>query len=92
MREPAEMIAQLVLCDPPQPTAKRVGRPFLAESADVGDNGLEDLLKDISDILILQSSPPAPVKDERSVEGDQSIPGFRLVRLHARQQAPRRRR
>src|SRR5436190_14154487 len=86
------MIAQLVLRDPPQPAAKRVSVPFLAKSYDMHDDRLEHLLKNVGGFLAWQTSAAAPFQDQRGVETDQPLPSIRLVGLHARKQAPRRRR
>src|SRR5207244_425123 len=84
---PAEMVAQLVLGDPPQPAAKRVSVPFLAKRHDMHDDRLEHLLENVAGFLAWQTAAAAPFQDQRCVETDQALPSVRLVGLHARKQA-----
>jgi hypothetical protein len=84
---PAEMIANLVLRDRPQPTAKGVARAIAAKIMNVHRDGAKGLLKDIRRIFGPQLGPPAPVVNERRIQIDKPRPSDSVVLLHAQKQA-----
>src|SRR5262249_56690429 len=85
--ESAKVIEDFVPRDPPQPSAKRIPREFLAKAADVRDHGLEHFLENVRDVLLAQVPAPAPVVHQRRVQRDQPLPGRGIVRLYSLQQA-----
>jgi hypothetical protein len=89
-RARAEVVADLVHGDRPQPAAERVLRALLPESRDPGRHRPEHLLDHVRAVVGLQAGVVTPVRDERRIEADHAVPGGRVVRLEARDQAPRR--
>ena len=87
----AEMIADLVPRDRPQPVAERVAGPVLVKRLDVRRHRLEDLLKNVRHVLLGQAHRPAPVVDQRRIQRRQPLPRRRLTVLQLHQQAARRR-
>ena len=77
--ESPEMIMHFVAQDRAEPTAEGIALAFLPKGGDVCHHGLENLLADIGDVLILQIPAPAPVKDQRGVESDQPVPRGGLI-------------
>jgi hypothetical protein len=77
--EPAKVIDNLVLRNSSQPPAKRVARLLATKLADVLDDGFEDFLKNVGDVLILQSPAAAPMEDERTIEPHEAFPSVRLI-------------
>jgi hypothetical protein len=84
---PAEMIADLVARDGPQPTAEAIPGPLVAKAADRGRDRLEDLLNDLGSVVGLETGVAAPAVDQRSVQLDQLPPRIPVLSFHALQKA-----
>ena len=67
VRPPPEVIADLVACDGPQPAAEAVARTVAAEIGEMFGDGAEHVLENVGGIVGVQTTPPAPVVDQRRV-------------------------
>ena len=86
---PAEMVADLVARDRPQPAAERVALLLLAEAAEVAGHRPEHVLEDVRGVLRRQVAAAAPVKHQRSVQGTSRSHAAGSSCLDPLQQAPR---
>src|SRR5262245_47189767 len=87
--QPAVVVEELVLRDPPQPAAERVARRAFLEAVQAGGDALKDLLEYVCKVRLRQPPPPAPLIDQRRVHPHEPIPGVGVPGAGTLQQAAR---
>lgn len=82
----AEVVANLVVGDPPQPATERVARTLAAEGLDVAAGGEERLLRHVLGRLRRKPGTSTPAEDDRLEEMVKPLPAILLARLELAQQ------